>query len=162
MKTSILFIALCAMVSWSCSSSAPTTAKTSDEELAIKLKSLEAPSDEEINTQMPEIMTIDSMYAIEILAAIEEYGTEKYAALMPELNRLEKEFKDQPSVETKDNLISFLSANNLFAIITKPVSPELQQKALAMRTYVTPRRALERDINSVNAYYTDAIERTQQ
>lgn len=97
----------------------------------------------------------------EFQKAISEFGEAKYNGLYADLKKLEANFVNNPSQQTKEELLSFLKTNNLFAEIQKPIPQELKTKSTepnAINSNYYP--GVETDYAKIEAYYDKIINGT--
>lgn len=103
-----------------------------------------------------EMAQISELAAKEFNEAVSKYGQEKYTELTPNLSVLNNAFLSNPCQQTKQELLSFLKANNLFAIIQKPVPKDIYKSAFEKKIILGGYAGVETDYDKIEAHY-DAI-----
>lgn len=158
MKTHFLntTIILSSLFAISCASSNTDTVKSNQES---KTEQIEAATKAAVAKETPEAKQTKYDAATRLNNAIEEYGRPEYLALQPQYNKILKEFSSNPSIETKNALVNFHRDNKLFARLDKPISKEQIAEAQANGTTVFVDFTIEKDINVIDKYYADKIER---
>lgn len=109
----------------------------------------------------PEEITLAQKGSDEFQKAISEFGEAKYNGLYADLKKLEANFVNNPSQQTKEELLSFLKTHNLFAEIQKPIPQELKTKSTepnVINSNYYP--GVETDYAKIEAYYDKIVNGT--
>lgn len=109
------------------------------------------------NAMFPEEIQIIRIGRSELDSAIKAYGREKYDIIFPAYSAAYAKFINAPSVLTKNELMTFLRDNEMFAQIVKPAPDSIFNSAKAKGLILMGYDGAECDYAKIEAYLDKKI-----